>query len=66
VEQDVTQKKVEVDATGKEKVLEVNKSTEKKELPAAPEAEEKPAEKKKLPALKKPATKPAETPADKK
>ncbi len=65
VEQDITQKKVEVDASGQEKVVEVNKTTVTKEEPRTPPADAsgKPAEKK-LPALKKP--KAAETPADKK
>jgi OOP family OmpA-OmpF porin len=57
VEQDVTQKKVEVDHTGKEKIVEEKKMTEKKEEPAAP-AEEKPKEAKKLPAPKAPAPAP--------
>jgi OOP family OmpA-OmpF porin len=67
LEQDVTQKKVEVDHTGKEKVLEEKQTTEKKEEPppAAADDKAKPAEKKKLPALKKPAAKPAEKPAEK-
>jgi outer membrane protein OmpA-like peptidoglycan-associated protein len=68
VEQDVTQKKVEVDHTGKEKVVEEKKSTEKKEEPAPAEAADAakkadPAAAKKLPApaAKKPAEpKPAE------
>ena len=52
VEQDVTQKKVEVDATGKEKVLEEKKSTEKKEeqAPADPGGASLPAPAKKKPA----------------
>jgi OOP family OmpA-OmpF porin len=61
VEQDVTQKKVEVDHKGQEKVLEEKKSTETKEIPQVPADDKtKPAEKKKLPALNKPADKPAE------
>ena len=60
IEQDVTQKKVEVDHSGKEKVLEENKTTEKKEEPA-PAAGDKAG--KKIPALKK---KPADAPAEKK
>ena len=51
IEQDITQKKVEVDHTGKEKVLEENKTTEKKDEPAAPEADKK--SEKKIPSLKK-------------
>jgi OOP family OmpA-OmpF porin len=68
VEQDITQKKVEVDHTGKEKVLEEKQTTEKRDEPAAPAADDKakPAEKKKLPALKKPAAKTGEKPAEKK
>lgn len=53
-EQDVTQKKVEVDASGKEKVLEEKKSTEKKEEPVAP-ADGAAATKLPAPAPKKPA-----------
>jgi OOP family OmpA-OmpF porin len=67
VEQDVTQKKVEVDHTGKEKVVEEKKSTEKKEEPAPAAAEDAakkadPAAAKKLPApaAKKPAAPAAE------
>jgi outer membrane protein OmpA-like peptidoglycan-associated protein len=68
VEQDITQKKVEVDHTGKEKVIEEKKTTEKKEEPAPTDtvdtkapATAAPAAAKKLPAPKKPAeTKPAE------
>ena len=63
VEQDITQKKVEVDQSGQEKVIEEKKTTEKKDEPATPPAaaDGKPAAKK-LPALKKPkaADKPAE------
>ncbi|HET9960477.1 MAG TPA: OmpA family protein [Polyangiaceae bacterium] len=72
LEQDVTQKKVEVDHTGKEKVLEEKKLTDKKEEPAAdakaaPPAAAQPgaAAPKKLPALKAP-PKPADKPAEKK
>jgi outer membrane protein OmpA-like peptidoglycan-associated protein len=72
VEQDVTQKKIEVDHTGKEKVIEEKKMTEKKEEPAAAAA---PADAKKdaaapaaasgkkLPALKPKAATPAPAPA---
>jgi outer membrane protein OmpA-like peptidoglycan-associated protein len=55
VEQDVTQKKVEVDHTGKEKVIEEKKLTEKKEEAPAPTdaaKEAAPASAKKLPAVK--------------
>jgi OOP family OmpA-OmpF porin len=65
-EQDITQKKVEVDHTGKEKVLETKQTTEKKAEPAAPTDAAKPADKpadKKKPSLKKKA---AEQPAEKK
>jgi outer membrane protein OmpA-like peptidoglycan-associated protein len=67
VEQDITQKKVEVDHSGTEKVIEEKKTTEKKEEPVTPPAaaDGKPAAKK-LPALKKPAAKKAAEPADKK
>ncbi len=57
LEQDVTQKKVEVDHTGKEKVLEVKKTTETKEEPAAGEDKK---DEKKLPAPKLPAPKKAD------
>jgi OOP family OmpA-OmpF porin len=67
-EQDVTQKKVEIDHTGKEKVLEEKQIVEKKEgeeaKPATSATPAAPAAGSKLPALKskKPAeTKPAET-----
>jgi outer membrane protein OmpA-like peptidoglycan-associated protein len=52
IEQDITQKKVEVDHTGKEKVLEEKKTTEKKEEPAASTDADKKSEKK-IPSLKK-------------
>jgi OOP family OmpA-OmpF porin len=74
VEQDVTQKKVEIDPkTGKEKVIEEKKSTEKKEEPApaakdakapAPAAPAKPADAKPAEAKKPPALKAPEKPAD--
>jgi OOP family OmpA-OmpF porin len=63
LDQDITQKKVAVDHTGKEKVLEEKTTTVKKEEPAAPAADGTPAEKKKLPSLKKKA---ADQPAEKK
>lgn len=61
VEQDITQKKVEVDHTGKEKVVEEKKTTEKKEEPALSDDAKADATKdaKKLPAPKAP-TKPAQ------
>jgi len=67
VEQDVTQKKVEIDATtGKEKVIEEKKITESKEEPAAP-ADEKKEPAKAAPSGKKlPAVKPPAPPAEKK
>jgi outer membrane protein OmpA-like peptidoglycan-associated protein len=52
IEQDITQKKVEVDHTGKEKVLEENKTTEKKDEPA-PATDDKKKTEKKIPSLKK-------------
>jgi outer membrane protein OmpA-like peptidoglycan-associated protein len=52
IEQDITQKKVEVDHTGKEKVLEENKTTEKKDEPA-PSTDDKKKTEKKIPSLKK-------------
>jgi len=56
VEQDVTEKKVAVDHTGKEvKVLEEKKMTEKKDEPSAPDADAKKLPAPKLPAPKKPA-----------
>jgi OOP family OmpA-OmpF porin len=58
VEQNVTEKKVEVDHSGKEKVLEEKKVLDKKEEPAADPNEA--ATPKKLPAIK-PAAKAAET-----
>lgn len=71
LEQDVTQKKVEVDHTGKEKVLEEKKLTEKKEEAPAPSDEKKakdaapaPAAKK-LPALKPKAPEPPKAPEKK-
>ncbi|HEY8944827.1 MAG TPA: OmpA family protein [Polyangiaceae bacterium] len=55
-EQDVTQKKVEVDHTGKEKVVEEKKVTETKEEPASATDDKKTTEAaKKLPAPKRPA-----------
>jgi OOP family OmpA-OmpF porin len=63
VEQDVTQKKVEVDHTGKEKVLEEKKLTEKKEEAPAASDDKKAAEVKKLPAPKPKAAKTPATPA---
>lgn len=56
VEQDITQKKVEVDHTGKEKIVEEKKTTEKKDEPVADDAK---TDAKKLPAPKAP-TKPAQ------
>lgn len=53
VEQDVTQKKVEVDHAGKEKVVEEKRVTEKKDTPAP--ADDKQPAAKKLPAPKAPA-----------
>ncbi len=63
VEQDITQKKVEVDpTTGKEKVIEERKTTEKKEDAAGDAAKPDATAPKKLPAPKKPGetTPPAE------
>lgn len=72
VEQDVTQKKIEVDHTGKEKVIEEKKMVEKKEEAAAPAAADSkkdaaapaPAAKK-LPAVKPKAAEPAKAPEKK-
>lgn len=63
VEQDVTQKKVEVYEGGKEKVIDVKKTTETKDEPAAAAPTDDKAAPKKIPALKKNLTgdKPAET-----
>jgi OOP family OmpA-OmpF porin len=61
VEQNITEKKVEVDHSGKEKVLEEKKIVDKKEEAAPADAKKEEATTaKKLPALK-PVTKPAET-----
>lgn len=73
LEQDVTQKKVEVDHTGKEKVLEEKKLTEKKEDVAAPSDDKKAAPApaggaaapKKLPAIKPKAPAPPAAPETK-
>jgi hypothetical protein len=68
LEQDITQKKVAVDHSGQEKVIEEKKTTVTKELPTTPGADDKKTDDKKtegktLPALKK---KPADAPAEKK